>query len=189
MDVRVLAATHRDLKTMTAEGKFREDLLFRLRVVEIELPPLRERGGDVLLLARSFLAAGSRPGLAFSPEAERALLAWSWPGNVRELANAVERATIFCRGGLIQPDDFPGEVRGGNTAGPGGGLLAWWRPGEDFQEAKEKLIDVFEREVLTAVLREHRGNLSQAARELGIHRQNLLQKLHKLGIVAEEYRS
>ena len=189
VDVRVLAATHRDLKTLTAEGRFREDLLFRLRVVEIELPPLRERGGDTLLLARSFLAAGSRPGLAFSPEAERLLLAYTWPGNVRELANAVERATIFCRGSLIEPDDLPGEVRGADGSGPGGGLLAWWRPCEDFQEAKDKLIDVFEREVLTAVLREHRGNLSQAARELGIHRQNLQQKLHKLGIVAEEFRT
>jgi DNA-binding NtrC family response regulator len=188
VDVRVLAATHRHLKTLTAEGRFREDLLFRLRVVEIELPPLRERSGDVLLLARSFLAASSRPGLAFSPEAERLLLAYVWPGNVRELANAVERATIFCRGGLIQPDDLPGEVRGTDSGGPGCGLLAWWRPGEDFQEAKERLVDVFEREVLTAVLREHRGNLSQAARELGIHRQNLQQKLHKLGIAAEDYR-
>ena len=94
----------------------------------------------------------------------------------------------FCRGGLIQPDDLPGELRGVEGGGPGGGLLAWWRPGEDFQEAKEKLVDVFEREVLGAVLREHRGNLSQAARELGIHRQNLQQKLHKLGMAAEDYR-
>jgi len=188
VDVRVVAATHRDLKVLTAEGKFREDLLFRLRVVEIELPPLRERGGDVLLLARAFLAASSRPGLSLSPEAERALVAHPWPGNVRELANAIERATIFCRGGQIQPDDLPGEVRGAEGDGPGGGLLAWRRPGEDFQAAKEKLLDVFEREVLAAVLRDHRGNLSQAARDLGIHRQSLQQKLHKLGIVAEEFR-
>src|SRR5436305_1267888 len=111
VDVRVLAATHRDLKAMAAEGRFREDLLFRLRVVEIELPPLRDRSGDVLLLARHLLAASSRSGLTFAPETERALLAYPWPGNVRELANAVERATIFCRGLVIQPDDLPQEVR------------------------------------------------------------------------------
>ncbi len=188
VDVRVVAATHRDLKALTAEGKFREDLLFRLRVVEIELPPLRERGGDILLLARTFLAASSRPGLTLSPAVERTLLAWPWPGNVRELANAIERATIFCRGSEIQPDDLPGELRGTAAGTPAGGLLAWWTPGEDFQTAKEKLLDLFEREVLAAVLRDHQGNLSQAARDLGMHRQSLQQKLHKLGMVAEEFR-
>ena len=101
VDVRVLAATHRDLKALAAEGRFREDLLFRLRVVEIELPPLRERSGDVLLLARHFLAASRARRSAFAPEAERALLAYPWPGNVRELANALERAAIFCRDWLV----------------------------------------------------------------------------------------
>ncbi|HEY0513575.1 MAG TPA: sigma-54 dependent transcriptional regulator [Thermoanaerobaculia bacterium] len=189
VDVRVLAATHRDLKALAAEGRFREDLLFRLRVVEIELPPLRDRHGDVLLLARHFLAASSRAGLRFAPDAERALLAYAWPGNVRELANAVERATIFCRGDVVAPEDLPQEVRSAAAVegGNAGDLLAW-SPEDDLQTAKRKLIDRFERAIVTEALREHGGNISQAARRLGLHRQSLQQKLHELGIAAEGFR-
>ena len=183
VDVRVLAATHRDLKALAAEGRFREDLLFRLRVVEIELPPLRDRGGDVLLLARAFLASSSRK---LSPDAEKALLAYPWPGNVRELANAVERATIFCRGEVIQPDDLPQEVRGAASNDSGGGIA--WDPDDDLATAKRKLADRFERAMVTEALREHGGNISQAARRLGLHRQSLQQKLHELGISAESFR-
>jgi DNA-binding NtrC family response regulator len=183
VDVRVLAATHRDLKALAAEGRFREDLLFRLRVVEIELPPLRDRGGDVLLLARVFLAGSPR---TLSPDAEKALLAYPWPGNVRELANAVERATIFCRGEVIQPDDLPQEVRGAASNGGGGGLA--WDPEDDLATAKKKAVDRLERAMVTEALREHGGNISQAARRLGLHRQSLQQKLHELGISAESFR-
>jgi two-component system response regulator HydG len=186
VDVRVLAATHRDLKAMAAESRFREDLLFRLRVVEIELPPLRDRGGDVLLLARNFLAASSRAGLTFAPETERALLAYPWPGNVRELANAVERATIFCRGQMIQPEDLPQEVRIAATAEKDD--LCTWDPDDDLQTAKRKMVDRLERAMITEALREHGGNISQAARRLGLHRQSLQQKLHELGIAAESFR-
>ncbi len=186
VDVRVLAATHRDLKALAAEEKFREDLLFRLRVVESELPPLRERDNDVLLLARHLLASSPR-GLTLSPDTERALLAYPWPGNVRELANAIERATIFCRGTVVQPDDLPQEVRG---AEPASGVWRFdWQPGDDFATAKKKLIDRFERAMLTQALAAHGGNISQAARSLGLHRQNLQQKLHELGISAEDYRA
>jgi DNA-binding NtrC family response regulator len=186
VDVRVLAATHRDLKAMSAESRFREDLLFRLRVVEIELPPLRDRGGDVLLLARSFLAASSRAGLTFAPETERALLAYPWPGNVRELANAVERATIFCRGQIIQPEDLPQEVR--TAAAISKEDPCTWDPDDDLQTAKRKLTERLERAMITEALREHGGNISQAARRLGLHRQSLQQKLHELGIAAESFR-
>jgi DNA-binding NtrC family response regulator len=186
VDVRVLAATHRDLKAMAAEGRFREDLLFRLRVVEIELPPLRDRGGDVLLLARNFLAASSRAGLAFAPETEKALLAYPWPGNVRELANAVERATIFCRGQAIHPEDLPQEVRAAATSPKDD--LCTWDPEDDLQTAKRKLVDRLERAMIIDALREHGGNISQAARRLGLHRQSLQQKLHELEIAAESFR-
>jgi DNA-binding NtrC family response regulator len=187
VDVRVLAATHRDLKALAADGRFREDLLFRLRVVEIELPPLRERSGDVLLLARHFLAA-SRPGLALAPEAERALLGYPWPGNVRELANALERAAIFCRDGLVCPADLPREVGGTAGGGPAAASILAWDPDDDFVTAKKKVVNSFEREIVTAALREAGGNISQAARRLGLHRQNLQQKLHELGISAEGFR-
>jgi DNA-binding NtrC family response regulator len=191
VDVRLLAATHRDLRALCAEGRFREDLLFRLRVVEIEIPPLRDRGADVLLLARTFLAASSRSGLTFASETENALLAYPWPGNVRELANAVERATIFCRGAHVQPEDLPGEVRSaaGDGNSPSAARLLVWDPDDDFMTAKERVVDRFERDFLTAALREHKGNLSQAASRLGMHRQSLQQKLHKLGIAAEGFRN
>ena len=187
VDVRVLAATHRDLRAMVAEGRFREDLVFRLRVVEIELPPLREREEDILPLARHFLAS-SRAGLALSPETERALQSYPWPGNVRELANAIERAIIFCRGGIVEPEDLPREVAGADGDGRAAAGPLAWRPEDDFATAKKKVVERFEREILTAALHEHGGNISQAARHLGLHRQNLQQKLHELGIEAEEFR-
>ena len=191
VDVRVLAATNRDLRAAVCRRPFpRGPSTSACSVVDLEIPPLRDRGADVLLLARTFLAASSRPGLTFTPGAEKALLAYPWPGNVRELANAVERATIFCRGTDVQPDDFPGEVRAaaadGNSASAG---LLLWDPADDFMTAKDKLIDRFERDFLIAALREHKGNLSQAAQRLGMHRQNLQQKLHKLGIAAEVFRN
>jgi DNA-binding NtrC family response regulator len=238
VDVRVVAATHRDLKSMVAGGRFREDLLFRIRVVEIRLPALRERRGDVLLLADHFLAhsaaggaapaaagPGRRQRLALSPAAERLLLAYPWPGNVRELANAIERAVIFCRGGeLVQPEDLPAELREQrqdgeaarppDTAPPPNPAAGWspeadpatpappappapftpgskdFTPGsKDFSSAKARMIDGFERACFAAALREHHGNLSRAAESLGMHRQSLQQKLHKLGISADLYRS
>ena len=103
-DVRVVAATNRDLEAALARGEFREDLYYRLRVFEIRLPPLRERREDILPLAEAFLeelgAAVGRPAAGISREAREALLAYAWPGNVRELRNALERATILCDGGL-----------------------------------------------------------------------------------------
>ncbi|HVT57036.1 MAG TPA: sigma-54 dependent transcriptional regulator [Thermoanaerobaculia bacterium] len=198
VDVRVLAATHRDLKAMAADGRFREDLLFRLRVVEVRLPALRERGDDVVQLARHFLAhnagAGRTPRhparLNLSPAAERLLLAYAWPGNVRELANAIERAAIFCRGDLIQPADLPTDLRTGAGPGeaPAAGMIDWPR-GADFQTAKAEVVDRFERAYLAAALREHAGNLSRTAASLGIHRQSLQQKLRKLGLQANLFRS
>jgi DNA-binding NtrC family response regulator len=187
VSVRVIAATHRDLKEMVEAGAFRDDLLFRLRVVELEVPALRERGEDVALLARHFLEEVSPRPLRLTPEAEAALRAYAWPGNVRELRNAVERAAIFCRGGIVQPDDLPAELRSSpTTSGPGAGLVSWER-GESFSTAKTRLVERVEREILRTALREHGGNVSSAARELGLHRQSLQQKLRRLGIDASEF--
>ena len=186
--VRVISASHRDLPKLVADGRFREDLLFRLKVVELPLPPLRERGEDVLHLARRLLAAPGRGPLSLSPEAERALLAHRWPGNVRELRNAMERAAIFCRGGSVQVADLPAEVRAaaGVPAEPAAAFEL--SPGEDFAAAKQRLVARFERDVLSGALRANGGNVSQAARDLGMHRPNLQQKLKELGIEAEDYR-
>ena len=186
VNVRVLAATHRNLKKRVEEESFREDLLFRLKVVDIEIPPLRDRAGDVAVLAEHFLKGFGGGRLELSPEASSALVAYPWRGNVRELKNAIERASIFCRGGVVRPEDLPQEVSGAGSAA--GGANASWDPNDDFQTAKQKVIDRFERDILTRALETHGGNISKAARDLGLHRQNLQQKLKQLDISAESFR-
>lgn len=184
--VRVIAATHRDLKKRVEEESFREDLLFRLKVVDIEIPPLRDRAGDVAVLAQHFLKGFGGGRLELSPEASSALAAYSWRGNVRELKNALERASIFCRGSVVRPEDLPQEVTGTDRVTEG--ATASWDPNDDFQTAKQKVIDRFERDILTRALETHGGNISKAARDLGLHRQNLQQKLKQLDISAESFR-
>jgi len=188
VNVRIVAATHHDLKRMTADGSFREDLLFRLRVVDLELPPLRARDGDVLLLARHFLDATGSGHVGLSPGAEAALCGYSWPGNVRELANAMERAAIFCHEHTIRTTDLPADLRGEDGGGADSVSLAPVA-GEDFRTAKTRVIDAFERTVLTTALRAHSGNVSQAARALGLHRQNVQQKLRRLGISPSSFKN
>ena len=187
VSVRVIAATHRALPEMVERGAFREDLLFRLRVVELKVPALRERGEDPVLLGRHFLDEVSPRPLRLTPDADAALRAYAWPGNVRELRNAIERAAIFCRGGIVQCDDFPAELRSAPTASEPEGRLVVWEKGEDFRTAKQRLVERFEREILRSALREHGGNVSTAARELGLHRQSLQQKLRRLGIDVSEF--
>ncbi|MDR3358575.1 MAG: sigma-54 dependent transcriptional regulator [Desulfovibrio sp.] len=114
IDVRIVAATNRDLENEVAAGNFREDLYYRLNVIPLHLPPLRERGGDVLLLARNFLerfcGKKNRPLLKFSPLVEKILTAYDWPGNVRELENVMERLSILADGDTVQPDDMPPKI-------------------------------------------------------------------------------
>ena len=143
-----------------------------------------------MLLARRFLETFSNRPLGFDPATERVLLDYPWPGNVRELRNAIERAAIFCRGGIVQADDLPTDLRPALSAAgqvrPEAELVAWEK-GEDFSSAKKRLVERFEREILRAALRAHGGNVSSAARELGLHRQSLQQKLRRLGIDASEF--
>ena len=189
VDVRVLAATHRDLKALAASGEFRDDLYYRLCVVELVLPPLRDRGDDVVLLARCFLESfGHRAGL--TPEAVSALRRHTWPGNVRELRNAIERAAIFANG-AVALDDLPPDVRVASGAsisdvapsGDGGPALgSRWPEGTVFQDAKQRTIDAFERDFFSALLERHGGNVSAAARDASMHRQNLQKKLRQLAI-------
>ena len=114
VDVRIVAATNRDLENEVAAGHFREDLYYRLNVIPLHLPPLRERGGDVLLLARNFLerfcGKKARPFLKLSPRVEKILTAYDWPGNVRELENVMERLSILTDGDIVQPDDMPPKI-------------------------------------------------------------------------------
>ncbi|MHC4198573.1 MAG: sigma-54-dependent transcriptional regulator, partial [Planctomycetota bacterium] len=185
-DARLLTATHRDLREEAERGRFREDLYYRIRVVELVVPPLRERGGDVLLLAGRFAQEfASRTGkeiLGFTDEAADALRAYSWPGNVRELRNAVETGVVLASGDRIGTAELPEEIRGG---APAVRMPAERLP---LKEASRKAVQSFERAYVTRALRESEGNLSAAARSLGVYRQTLQNKLRALGIDAAEFR-
>ena len=166
VDVRVLAATHRDLAAEVAAGRFRQDLYYRLNVIEIHIPPLRERRDDLLALARRFLTETATrlkvPVTAFSPRAADLLLQWSWPGNVRELQNVVERALVLARGSRIEPEDLPEEVRRLQAAEPLSG--------------SQRLADI-ERRHIERVLEDAGGNRTRAAAILGIGPATLFRKL------------
>jgi DNA-binding NtrC family response regulator len=198
VDIRVVAATHRDLHALVLEGRFREDLFYRLNVVQIDLPPLRERREDIGLLAAYFLdrlsARLGRRGLAFSPEAIAALERYDYPGNVRELENAVERVVALAEGNVITPAELPAVMRAPRLMPPsdarapaapdgtrGHGAAPMPKSaGIDGRDAWS-LADV-EKEHIQRVLRLHRGNATSAARQLGISRTTLWRKLREYGL-------
>jgi transcriptional regulator with PAS, ATPase and Fis domain len=174
VDVRVVAATNRALDVLVKEGRFREDLYYRLNVIPISIPPLRERRDDILPLARHFLADADRTFhksiKAFAQETERLLQAYSWPGNVRELKNLIERLVILGTGDLIEPFQLPGQFLGRSdtpstvaSAPAGSGPL--------------RTLAAIEKEYIVRVLEQVKGNKSEAAKVLGITRQTLRKKL------------
>ena len=176
VDVRVLAATNRDLREEVAKRAFREDLYYRLAVIRVHLPPLRERGRDIDLLAERFVAhfAGDRP-LRAGPEELRRLRAYAWPGNVRELRNVIERACVLAKGDSLALDDaFSGGLVGAATPGI--------RTDLPFKEAKGQLVEHFEREYIVDLMKRHRMNLSAAAREAQIDRKHLRELIRKYGL-------
>jgi two-component system response regulator HydG len=164
VDVRVIAATNRDLKKSVAEGRFREDLYYRLGTFPIELPPLRERGEDVLRLARFFLNRAARNlnkgPIRMTPDAERVMAAYSWPGNVRELENLMERVAILCDY-VVEPDDLPITATG---------------------PARPVLFRDIERNAIEAALEANSGNRTRAAKQLGISVRTLQYRLREYGI-------
>ncbi|MBB5357650.1 two-component system NtrC family response regulator [Rhodanobacter sp. ANJX3] len=174
VDVRLIAATHRDLERMVEEGAFRRDLLYRLNVVPIALLPLRERTADIILLAEHFLAAAKGPIKQLSPGAVRRLLAYAWPGNVRELKNAMDRCRVLVRGETIQASDLDGLV---DASGADAGSVNDWLDGE-LPEAIARL----EKAMIERALLAANGNRAEAARRLGIHRQLLYRKLDEFGL-------
>ncbi len=171
VDVRVLAATNRDLKEAIREGIFREDLYFRLAVINVTLPPLREREGDALLLAKAFLdrcAAESRKRITgFTPQATYAIEHYEWPGNVRELENRIKRSVIMADGKKIRPEDL--EINFNTDQGQGALSL---------KAARENLDKIMIQKALTVC----QGNLSKAAKELGVSRPTLYDLMEKAGI-------
>jgi DNA-binding NtrC family response regulator len=183
VDVRVISATHRDLAAEIAAGHFREDLYYRLRVVTLELPPLRAHKDDLPLLAASFLVQlGARHNrrVTMTRDVIERLRRYGWPGNVRELRNALERALVLSKGDEIGAAELPEEVRD-NAPGigaPRDGEMHAFLGEPDFREARRK----FEVTYLKRKLEENRWNVSRAAAEIGLHRQSLQEKLRELGI-------
>ena len=167
-DVRIVAATNRDLDAAVSQGQFREDLLFRLNVIEVTVPPLRDRRDEILLLARRFLAFFSRAARRappdLSPEAERALLEYPWPGNVRELRNAIERAVILTPGERLAREAFPDRIAQHGTDAPA--------LGGDFS------VESVEREHILRVLSRSKTQ-EEAARILGLDASTLWRKRRK----------
>ncbi len=191
VDLRLLAATNRDLRAAIETKEFRQDLYYRLDVISITLPPLRERVGDVEMLTEFFLGQVSRrmrkARLAITEEAQQALSAYHFPGNVRELENIVERMVVLCLADQIELEDIPADIRAGASgyvpvmvppSGHGDGENS--SPVE-YKDAK----DSFEREYLLRVIAAAKGNISEAARMSGISRRHFYEKLEKLGITPQ----
>jgi two-component system NtrC family response regulator len=172
-DTRVLAATSRNLRESAADGRFREDLYFRLAVVVLKVPPLRDRGDEIILMSKAFLRdygiEHAKTGLTFAPDALRALSLHSWPGNVRELQNRVQRAVIMADGKRVTARDLElTDTRSDLST-------------HTLKEARESV----EREVIQDALRRHRGKITSAAVELGVSRPTLYELMEKLGIPRE----
>jgi DNA-binding NtrC family response regulator len=183
-DVRVIAATNQDLEAQIQSGAFRTDLFYRLNVIRLEVPPLRERRGDILPLARHFAAAFAGtyglPEPDFTPELERTLLRWDYPGNVRELENILHRAVILGRDGALSARLLPPEMARGKGDDS---------PEATFHEAKERVIERFERDYLTSLLGNCGGIVSRAAARCGLSERNFHEKLKKYGIDGQSFRA
>jgi DNA-binding NtrC family response regulator len=183
IDVRVISATHRDLKKMVAEGRFRQDLYYRLNVFTLDLPPVRERKEDIPLLVERFLEdyaeEAKQPPKRLDAAALKKLLSHNWPGNVREVKNVVERASLLAKGDVIKEDELELDVDVKESQDlPTDDAWRTW------SEAKES----FARRYLRAVLARCGGNISLAARESGMLRQAFQRLLKRHGINADEFR-
>nr|WP_051276500.1 sigma-54 dependent transcriptional regulator [Desulfovirgula thermocuniculi] len=178
VDVRIIAATNKDLERCVAEGTFREDLYFRLNVVKIWLPPLRERIEDVPLLAKAFLYKYSRELnkhiTGFSPAALEIMKQYDWPGNVRELRNVCEQAVVLARGPVIMPEDLPFCLQATNRE-----IRNSIRRGMTLKE----IVAEVERQVILKTLQEHNWNRSATAQALGLNRRSLYAKMKEYGLL------
>jgi len=181
VDVRVILATNEDLSAAVAEGRFRQDLYYRINVINVELPPLRSRRNDISLLAQAFLQQlqedTNRTVTGFSDEAVAALEAYTWPGNIRELQNVVERAVLLGKGELITPADLPREIAGATAVRV---------PRTGHRSLKEALEEP-ERQIILQVLEAHAWNRNATADALGVNRTTLYKKMKRLGLEDAEY--
>ena len=168
IDIRLICATNSNLQKMVARGTFREDLLYRINTIHIEIPPLRERGNDILQLAESFLrkygSKYSKGQLYFTKDTQSKLLEYSWPGNVRELQHAIEKAVIMCDEEALKPCDF------------------FFKPNNEVPANSSKTLEEMEKEMICKAIEHHHGNISAIASQLGITRQTLYNKMKKFGL-------
>jgi two-component system response regulator HydG len=180
-DARVIASTNKDMEAAVEQGRFREDLYYRINVIHLELPPLRARSGDVLLLAQSFLGEiavrNAKAVSGFTSRAAERLLVYDWPGNVRELRNCVERAVTLTRSELVDLDDLPQKVREYNSAHV---VVV----GDDPTEIIS--LEEVEKRYILRVVEACRGNKSKAARALGIGRKTLYRRLESFGVALSD---
>ena len=190
VDVRVIASTNQDLEAKITEGTFREDLFYRLNVVTITLPPLRERGEDIILLAVHFLRKYSqkygREGLSFSPEALEYLLQCPWKGNVRELQNAVKRAVLLANGDLITPQDLKEHLQ--SPAPNQFTKIGAEYLNKPYHEAKKEILTSFSKKYVEYLLTKTQGNVTQAARLAGLERQSFQRLMRQYGIKSQDFR-
>jgi DNA-binding NtrC family response regulator len=166
IDIRLVSATNKDLNNLVKDDLFREDLFYRLNTVQIELPPLRERGEDIILLADYFLKEYTfkyeKPGLKFNASSIENLMTYRWPGNIRELKHTIEKAVILCESDIIKPDDLSLN----RMTGTGTNL-----PSVSIEDAEKKVIII--------ALNKNKWNISETAKELNIGRQTLYRKIQK----------
>jgi DNA-binding NtrC family response regulator len=188
VNVRVIAATHRDLKAEAAAGRFREDLFYRVNVFPVLLPALRDRREDIPLLATHFLekhAGALRKDITgFDPDALRALTGYPWPGNVRELENAIERAVAVAKSARLALGDLPPDVKGTQEGAIPTEVLAKM----PYREAVDLARDRVSRDYLTVLLREHDGNVTHAAQQAGMERESLHRLLKRYGIRSDDFK-
>lgn len=177
VDVRLISATHKDLLKEIKDGNFRDDLYYRLKVVEILLPPLRNRREDIIILTEKFIKYFSEKHKkrvkSISSEATKIFSKYYWPGNVRELQNVIESAVVMAGAETLGVDDFPEEIRNSNSYNN----LDYNLP---FRDAKKIAVEAFERDFVSRKLEENNGNVSKTAEALGMHRQSLQQKIKDL---------
>jgi len=187
-DIRLVAASNQSLEKLVANGKFREDLFYRLNVIHIELPPLRERTEDIPLLAIYFCQKFARPGQTpcqISPVAMERLLAYSWPGNIRQLENAIEQACVTAREGVIQESNLPREVLRKDSAKTSM-QVDLSRP---LPDQLTDLTNAFERRYLRMALKKTRGHVGRCAKISGLSRRSITDKIAQYGINKSEFKS
>jgi two-component system, NtrC family, response regulator HydG len=183
VDVRILCSTNRDLVVEAKAGRFRPDLLYRLNVVTITLPALRDRKDDIPLLVEHFVQmfaqAANKGKVQVSPDALQRIQQYDWPGNIRELRNVIEHAVVMCDGILVRSSDLPEALRSAATTSPNAASAG-------YKMAREQWLDLQGRQYLTSLLRRHKGNVSAAAREAQISRKSLYEMMRRLEIHPHE---